>query len=247
MIASLAMLVAVIVPIPAIIKSMKERITPFRAVLNGVLTGTLGALIVMVLGQMMGVNAFDELFNAVDSMVKMMSENADFTAMFGEDVSNEQMKDTLTIIYENSIKLLPGCMVMIALLASYVEYIILSKFIKTDGITAIPMTKMQEFDLPRRLITLWCLIYIVLLILSGTEAFADSIIMMNVNMLFDLAFCLQGVSVIFMFCHTRKIPRLIPAVLMVLIIVFGVGKNIVMLLGFADLLFGLKYRMKQKF
>ena len=201
----------------------------------------------MVLGQMMGVNAFDELFNAVDSMVKMMSENADFTAMFGEDVSNEQMKDTLTIIYENSIKLLPGCMVMIALLASYVEYIILSKFIKTDGITAIPMTKMQEFDLPRRLITLWCLIYIVLLILSGTEAFADSIIMMNVNMLFDLAFCLQGVSVIFMFCHTRKIPRLIPAVLMVLIIVFGVGKNIVMLLGFADLLFGLKYRMKQKF
>ena len=247
MIASLAMLVAVIVPIPAIIKSMKERITPFRAVLNGVLTGTLGALIIMVLGQMMGVNAFDELFNAVDSMVKMMSENADFTAMFGEDVSNEQMKDTLTIIYENSIKLLPGCMVMIALLASYVEYIILSKFIKTDGITAIPMTKMQEFDLPRRLITLWCLIYIVLLILSGTEAFADSIIMMNVNMLFDLAFCLQGVSVIFMFCHTRKIPRLIPAVLMVLIIVFGVGKNIVMLLGFADLLFGLKYRMKQKF
>ena len=226
---------------------MKERITPFRAVLNGVLTGTLGALIIMVLGQMMGVNAFDELFNAVDSMVKMMSENADFTAMFGEDVSNEQMKDTLTIIYENSIKLLPGCMVMIALLASYVEFIILIKFIKTDGITAIPMTKMQEFDLPRRLITLWCLIYIVLLILSGTEAFADSIIMMNVNMLFDLAFCLQGVSVIFMFCHTRKIPRLIPAVLMVLIIVFGVGKNIVMLLGFADLLFGLKYRMKQKF
>lgn len=247
MIASLAMLVAVIVPIPAIIKSMKERVTPFRAVLNGVLTGTLGALIVMVLGQMMGVNAFDELFNAVDAMVKMMSENADFTAMFGEDVSNEQMKDALTIIYENSIKLLPGCMVMIALLASYVEYIIFSKFIKTDGITAIPMTKMQEFDLPRRLITLWCLIYIVLLILSGTEAFADSIIMMNVNMLFDLAFCLQGVSVIFMFCHTRKIPRLIPAVLMVLIIVFGVGKNIVMLLGFADLLFGLKYRMKQKF
>lgn len=247
MIASLAMLVAVIVPIPAITKSMKERITPFRAVLNGVLTGTLGALIVMVLGQMMGVNAFDELFNAVDSMVKMMSENADFIAMFGKDVSNEQMKDALTIIYENSIKLLPGCMVMIALLASYVEYIILSKFIKTDGITAIPMTKMQEFDLPRRLITLWCLIYIVLLILSGTEAFADSIIMMNVNMLFDLAFCLQGVSVIFMFCHTRKIPRLIPAVLMVLIIVFGVGKNIVMLLGFADLLFGLKYRMKQKF
>ncbi len=247
MIASLAMLAAVLLPIPAIIKSMKERITPFRAVLNGVLTGTLSALIVMVLGQMMGVNAFDELFNAVDSMVKMMSENADFAAMFGEDVSKEQLADTLTVIYENSIKLLPGCMVIIALFASYIEYIIFSKFVKTDGVAAIPMTKMQEFDLPRRLITLWCLIYIIMLILSQTEALADSIIMMNVNMLFDMAFCLQGVSVIFMFCHTRKIPRLIPGVLMVMIIVFGIGKNIVMLLGFVDLLFGLKYRMKQKF
>lgn len=247
MVASLAMLVAVIVPIPAIIKSMKERVTPFRAVINGVLAGSLGALIVMVIFQMMGVNAFDELFTAVDSMVKLMSENADFIAMFGEDVSKEQMTETLTYVYENSIKLLPGCMVIIALFASYVEYIILSRFVKTDGLTAIPMTKMQEFDLPRRLITLWCLIYIVMLILSTTEAFEGSIILMNVNMLFDIAFCLQGISVIFMLCHTRRIPRVIPAVLMVLILVFGLCRNIVMLLGFVDLLFGLKYRMKQKF
>ena len=138
-------------------------------------------------------------------------------------------------------------MVIIALFASYVEYIILSRFVKTDGLTAIPMTKMQEFDLPRRLITLWCLIYIVMLILSTTEAFEGSIILMNVNMLFDIAFCLQGISVIFMLCHTRRIPRVIPAVLMVLILVFGLCRNIVMLLGFVDLLFGLKYRMKQKF
>lgn len=247
MIASLAMLVAVIFPIPTIIKSMKERVTPFRAVINGVLTGTLGALIVMVIGQMMGVNAFDELFKAVEPIVKMMSENADFVAMFGEDVSKGEITETLTYVYENSIKLLPGCMVILSLFASYVEYIILSRIMKFDGMAPVPMTKMQEFDLPRRLITLWCLIYIVLLVLSQTDAFADSIIMMNVNMLFDMAFCLQGISVIFMFCHTRRIPRIIPAVLMVLILVFGVGRNIVMLLGFVDLLFGLKYRMKQKF
>lgn len=246
MVASIAMLVAVIMPIPTIIKSMKERVTPFRAVINGVLTGTLGALIVMVVFQMMGVNAFDELFNAIDPMVKMMSENADFAAMFGEDVSQAQLEETLTIIYEGSIKLLPGCMVVIALCAAYVEYILLSKVLKFEGMAPIPMTKMQEFDLPRRLITLWCLIYIALLILSRTEMLADSIIMVNINMLFDLAFCLQGVSVIFMFCHTRRIPRVIPGLLMVLIVVFGLGRNIVMLLGFVDLLFGLKYRMKQK-
>lgn len=247
MIASLAMLVAVIAPIPAIIKAMKERLTPFRAVLNGILTGTLGALIVMVAGQFMGVNAFDELFSAVDTIVKMMTENPEMSAMFGDDVSKDKMVETLTYVYESSIKLLPGCMVMIALIASYVEYIILSRIVKPGGLNPIPMTKMQEFDLPRRLVTLWCLVYLAALLLSQTDMFADSIIFMNLNMIFDILFCLQGVSVIFMFCHTRRVPRVIPGILMVLIVVFGVGKNIVMLLGFADLLFGLKYRMKQKF
>lgn len=246
MIASLAMLVAVLVPIPTIIKSMKERVTPFRAVINGVLSGTLGALIVMVIGQLMGVNAFDELFKAVDSMVKVMSENAEFAALFGEDVSKDQLTEMLTVIYENSIKLLPGCIVIISLFASYVEYIILSRILKFDGLTPIPMTKMQEFDLPRRLVTLWCLVYIAMLILSKTDMFADSIILVNINMLFDIAFCLQGISVIFMLCHTRRIPRVVPGVLMVLILVFGLCRNIVMLLGFVDLLFGLKYRMKQR-
>jgi len=247
MIASIAMLVAVILPIPTIIKSIKERVTPFRAVLNGVLSGTLGALIVMVAAQFMGINAFDELFGVVDTMVKYMTENPDLAAMFGEDVSKDKMVETLTYVYESSIKLLPGCMVVMSLIASYVEYIIFSKILRPGGLAPVPMTKMQEFDLPRRLVTLWCLVYIVALLLSQTDMFAESIIFLNLNMLFDLLFCLQGVSVIFMFCHTRRIPRVIPGILMVLIVVFGVGKNIVMLLGFVDLLFGLKYRMKQKF
>lgn len=241
------MMAAILVPIPSIIKSIKDRITPFRAVGSGLLAGIVGALIVMVAGQLMGVNVFDELFDAVDSMIKMITENPNTAEMFGEDVSKDEMTATLSYMYDTSIKLLPACMCIVALFASYVEYIIFSKILKPDGIAPIPMTRMQEFDLPRRLITLWCLIYIVMLIMSQTDAFADSIILMNVNMLFDMAFCLQGVSVIFMFCHTRKIPRVIPGIIMVLVLVLGVGRNIIMLLGFVDLLFGLKYRMKQKF
>lgn len=246
MISFIAMLVAIFAPIVSIVKSINERITPFRAVLHGLLTGIVGALVVMVIGQFMGMNVFDELFVAVDEVIKKMTENPEMVAMLGDAAAVDEFAQTMTYVYETSIKLLPSALCIVALIASYLEYIVLSKVLRPGGIAPIPMTKMQEFDLPRRLITLWCLVYIVMLILSQSEAFADSIILMNINALFDFAFCLQGISVIFMFCHTRKIPRAIPGVLMVLVLVFGLLKGVVMLLGFVDLLFGLKYRMKQR-
>ena len=247
MIASLAMLVAVVLPIPSIIKSIKERVTPFRAVLNGVLSGILAALIVMVAGQMMGVNVFDQMFDAADEMIKTLSSDPNAKAMLAEGVTMDQMIQTLTYVFETSVKMLPASLCIFALLASYVEYIILSRILKPGGVAPIPMTKIQEFDLPRRLVTLWCLIYLAALALSNTEGFADSIIFMNLMVLFNLAFFLQGVSVVFMFCSTRKIPRIAAVIFTVLMLFISIGGTLVRLLGFTDLLFGLKYRMKQKF
>ena len=247
MIASLAMLMAVIMPIPSVIKSIKERITPFRAVLNGVLSGVLAALIVMVAGQMMGVNVFDQMFDAADEMIKTLSSDPNAEAMLAEGVTMDQMIQTLTYVFETSVKMLPASLCIFALLASYAEYIIFSKILKPGGIAPIPMTKLQEFDLPRRMVTVWCLIYLAALALSNTEGFADSIVFMNLMVLFNLAFFLQGISVVFMFCSTRKIPRIAAVIFTVLMLCISIGGTLVRLLGFTDLLFGLKYRMKQKF
>lgn len=247
MIASITMLMAVILPVPAIIKSIKERVTPFRAVLNGVLSGILAALIVMVAGQVMGVNVFDQMFDAVDTTIKQLTENPEMMAMLGDDASKDQFIETLTYVYETSVKMLPAALCILALLASYAEYIILSKILKPGGIAPVPMTKIQEFDLPRRLVTLWCLIYLAALALSNTDGFADSIVFLNLMTLFNLAFFLQGISVVFMFCHTRKIPRIAAVIFTILMLFLNIGGTLVRLLGFTDLLFGLKYRMKQKF
>ena len=246
MVTSLAMLVAIFAPITAIIKAIKERITPFRAVLNGVLTGIVGALVVMVIGQIMGVNAFDEMLTAADATIKSLTSDPEVLAALGEDITADQLTETLDYIYATAVKILPATLCIMSLFASYIEYIILSKIMRPDGLVPIPMTKIQEFDLPRKMVTVWCLIYLIVLCISNTEAFADNIVLLNLMLLCNMAFVFQGISVIFMFCHTRRFPRAVAAIFTILLMCMSIGPTLIRLLGFTDLLFGLKFRMKQK-
>ena len=246
MIATMAMLVAVIMPIPTIIKAIKERVTPFRAVGTGLLAGILGALAVMVIAELMGTNVFDEMYNSVDAAMKTLATDPDFAAMVGESASVDKTLEQMRLMYESSIKLLPAALCIFALVASYIEYIIISKIYKPGGIAPIPMTKIQEFDLPRRMVTFWCLIYLAALFLSETEALANSAVFLNVMLLFNMAFMLQGISVVFMFCSARRIPKAVAVVLSAAALITSIGGLILRLLGFTDLLFGLKFRLKQR-
>ena len=242
----MALLAALILPVPSLIKSIKERVTPFRAVANGLLAGILGALAVMVIGELMGTNVFDEMYKSVDEFLKALAADPNFPAMLAEGQSVDQAIGQLRVMYEEAIKLLPAMLCVFALIASYIDYIIISKIYKPGGIAPIPMTKIQEFDLPRRMVTTWCLIYLAALLLSETEALANSAVFMNVMLLFNLAFMLQGISVVFMFCSARRIPKAVAVVLSAFALITSIGGLILRLLGFTDLLFGLKFRMKQK-
>ena len=246
MIATLAMLVAVIMPIPTIIKSMRERVTPFRAVGTGLLAGIFGALAVMVIGELMGTNVFDEMYSSVDAAMKTLAADPDFAAMVGDSASVNKRLEQMRVMYESSIKMLPAALCIFSLIAAYIEYVIISKIYKPGGISPIPMTKIQEFDLPRRMVTTWCLIYLAALLLSETEALANSAVFLNVMLLFNLAFMLQGISVVFMFCSARRIPKAVAVILSAMALLTSIGGLILRLLGFTDLLFGLKFRMKQR-
>ena len=246
MITTMALLAALILPVPSLIKSIKERVTPFRAVASGLLAGLFGALAVMVIGELMGTNVFDEMYKSVDAFLKTLAADPNFQAMLAEGKSVDQAIEQLRVMYETSIKLLPAMLCIFALIASYIDYIILSKVYKPGGISPIPMTKIQEFNLPRRMVTTWCLIYLAALLLSETEALANSAVFLNVMLLFNLAFMLQGISVVFMFCSSRRIPKVVAVILSVMALLTSVGGLILRLLGFTDLLFGLKFRMKQR-
>lgn len=245
MFSSLMMLVAVIAPVPAIVKSIKERITPFRAVIQGLITGAVCALMVMVIGDLAGSNVFDELYNSVNIMAEAMANDPNMAAVLGEDLTAAERLNMINQVYSQSIQMLPYVVFVMATVASYLEYIIISKIYKPGGVKAIPMTKMREFDLPRNFAFVWLAIYVLSLLITSTGIIGNNMVFLNINYIFDFAFILQGFSLVFAFCYYKKLPQVLGVVLIVAVLLTNLGQTVMMMAGFTDLIFGIKYRLKR--
>lgn len=246
MYASLALIVAMFAPIPTLITSIKGRVTPFRAVVNGIVAGAVGAMIVMIIAQLTGTNVFEELSEQTQLAAQSIASTPEMTEALGDSITEADLVKSISDVYAEAIELLPTTICVLAAIASYIEYIILSKIYKPGGIVAIPMTKMREFDLPRNIVTIWMVLYLVSLLLTGRDGLDFDFVFTNVIAIFNMLFVLQGMSLVFMFCYSKRWPKAIAVIIIILLLGMNVGNLILEILGFSDVLFGFKKRMKQK-
>ncbi|MCB6993523.1 YybS family protein [bacterium 210820-DFI.6.37] len=241
---TLMLLAAVILPVPVLTASMKKSVTPFRAVLEGVIAGAVGVVFIMILAAAAGNNIFDTLQDNTSYMAELLAGDPNMTALLGSDTTLAQRTKALNELYGQAAQLLPSSICIIAAVASYVEYILLSKVVKWNGTRAIPMTRFRDFDLPRNVVLGWLILFALSWIITKTGIMSSDIVYVNINALFNFAFSLQGISVLFMFCHKKRAPKAIAVIIIIFFLLSNLGKMMLMLLGFADVLFRLKERLK---
>lgn len=66
----------------------------------------------------------------------------------------------------------------------------------------------------------------------------------NVNYVFDFAFSLQGISVILMLAHMKRLPKVAGVIAAVVLWLTSIGKSILVILGMVDMIMGLKMRIQ---
>ena len=159
-------------------------------------------------------------------------------------MTQSQRADALNEVYGQAAQLLPSSICIISAVASYIEYILLSKVVKWNGVRAIPMTRFRDFDLPRNIVLGWLVLFVLSWLITKTGIMSSDIVYVNINALFNFAFSLQGMSVLFMFCHRKRAPKVIAVIIVIFFLLSNLGKMVLMLLGFADVLFRLKERLK---
>ena len=64
------------------------------------------------------------------------------------------------------------------------------------------------------------------------------------DMLFNFVFSIQGVSVVLMFCHMKRVPKAVGVVIAVVMWMIYVGRMALLIIGMFDLILGLKRRIK---
>ncbi|MEG0662779.1 MAG: DUF2232 domain-containing protein, partial [Anaerovoracaceae bacterium] len=111
------------------------------------------------------------------------------------------------------------------------------------GEPALRLPPFREFSLPRNSVVGWFFIFILSWVLRLTGFGAADIVSINVNLIFEFTFALQGISLVLFGCHMRKIPKAIPVILIIVLWVLTIGKTVLFVLGIADLLLNLRSKM----
>lgn len=235
---------AIILPIPILINRMKKKTAPYRAVVEGIVAGLMGAVFFMILSSVSGSSVFEEMQESIDYMAKTLASNPTMTEAMGMEKSTQGEKIALyTSIYKVAADLIPSTIGIMTAIASYIEYNILNRILRIKDPSLLPMSKFREFNLPRNMMFGWVVIYAVSWVLTEIELFSSNILFMNLTALFNFTFCIQGISLLFKFAYVKKAPKAIAVILALFLMASSMGKLVLMILGFADLILGLKRKL----
>lgn len=233
------------VPLVVMPRYIKQGISsPYGTVFNGALNTWFLIAFVFMLSSFSGQGIFAQLHIQVNDMIAMAVKNPAFSELpiFGE-LNTAEKTELLTKSYDEMLITLPAYIMALSAIISYAEYIILTNVLKKRFKTK-PMTKFREFTLPPNAVMGIFLMYIASWAITMTGSEFGNVVYANINFIFNFVFTLQGISVVFMFCHMKRILKAVAVIAAILIWSNYIGQMLLTMLGLFDLIFGLKGRIQ---
>ena len=241
---SLIFILTLIIPFIAMPKHIKMNILPpYRVILLSIMgIGVMTALVLMVASF-----SGQGLYAQLHEVAKLISADAATNPMIIEalgmkEMSEAEISQMLLTMYDKGFLVLPVAVLLMGAIVSYIVYIILSN-IMGKKIEVKKMPKFREFTFPHGTAMAVMIMYIIGWIMLESESEMGEMLFANFSALFDLVFVLQGIAVVLMFFHFKKIPQAIAVVVSGFMVITSIGKTFIVLLGMADMFFGLRMRM----
>lgn len=236
-------LVVPIAVMPGYIRTGK--MSPYRTVMQATLIVTVMTVIVFMVASMTGEGIFAQLQELIDDMAKDLAKNPMIEDSLNlASVSKADRVEVISAIYKSAFAVMPATIMAMSAVVSYIEYIIISKIMSRRVATVRRMPKFREFTWPGSALMGIMGMYLLSWLLTKTGVFADSMVYMNIDFLFNFMFSLQGVSVVLMFCHMKRIPKAIGIIAAVILWMTYFGRMALLIVGMIDLVFGIKKRIK---
>ena len=221
------------------------RMSPYRTVMQATLIVTVMTVIVFMVASMTGEGIFAQLQELIDDMAKELAKNPMIEDSLNlASVSKADRVEVISAIYKSAFAVMPATIMAMSVVVSYIEYIIISKIMSRRVTTVRRMPKFREFTWPGSALMGIMGMYLLSWLLTKTGVFADSMVYMNIDFLINFMFSLQGVSVVLMFCHMKRIPKAIGIIAAVILWMTYFGRMALLIIGMIDLIFGIKKRIK---
>ncbi|MGD6842660.1 YybS family protein [Bacillus infantis] len=182
--------------------------------------------------------SFDLLKQSVDKAISLM-EN------FGQPL-DEKMTEQLYSGIEMTETLIPSLLIM----ASFINVLILQAvslpIVKRFGVNTEKWGQFRNLSLPKSVLWYYLITIIAALLLRPEEGTVLFDAFINLSFILQLLMIVQGLSLIFYFCHMKGYPKAVPVTAAVLSFILPFLLYIIRILGIIDLGFNLKKWLKEK-
>ena len=244
---SVIFILTLIIPFLTMPKHIRIGILPpYRVVLLSIMGVCTMAAVVLMIASFSGQGVYAQMIDAAKIVSEQAAENPTIVEAFaGKGVSEAEISNLLMTIYSKGFMVVPAGILFMSAVVSYIAYIILSNIMSKNG-EVKKMPKFREFTFPHGTAMAVMIMYVIGWIMLDSEAKMGEIMYANFSTIFDLIFVLQGIAVVFMFFHFKKIPQAVSVVVSACMCVSSFGKTFMVLLGMADIFFGLRARMGSK-
>lgn len=245
---SLIFLLILIIPLLVMPKHMLAgNRTPYGIVLKAVLVIGAAVAVIFMLASTSGESLYGQMRGFVTLVSEEAAKNPAVTELLGlSEVSEEERLSMFIELYSRSMKQLPVCILLIGAITAYLEYLFLARSMEKARRSVEKMPKFREFSFPGGTAMGIMAMYLLAWVMTQTSMTADDTLYLNIDLLFDLVFSLQGISVVLMFTHLRRWPKATGIIAVIAIWITSFGQMMLVLLGLVDLMMGIKGRIRGK-
>ena len=221
-------------------------ISPYKAVVLSMLGTTTLAVVIFIVAEISGVGVYEQLYKVTELVVDQAATNPMMIEMFDSaGISEADRATALMNAYDYGLMRLPSSIMFMATIVSYIAYIIVSSIIgRKHDVKRMP--KFREFSFPHGAGMAIMLMYLISWLLMGADLEVGVPLYTNINVMFDLLFSIQGIAVVFMFFHFKKVPQAVSVIVSGIMWFTSIGRMFLVLMGMADLFLGVRGWMAAK-
>ena len=237
----LMLLMIIAMPISVIYRDIKLKADPYKAIAKGTLFAGLGIMFIFLLASTSGQSIGEQVDKSIEAAVKMLVDNKQAMEALGmAEMSEAKAIASLTDMYSAFAALLPSVLVILGAIVSYIEYNLLVRISYRKIKDFKPLAYVRNFTLKSNDVMGWFIIYLAAYLLKFAGLGIAETAVLNINILVEAIIMLQGIAVVFVFCYSKRMIKLVPVLFIILTLCLPVGQTILFTLGIMDLLLNLR-------
>ena len=240
------MSILIFLPLPIMVSTARKTSNGYKAIFDGVLAVGVALMMLFIIAAATGNSIGKYMLMGLQSFCEAAAETEQIVSMLGlQEVSMPERVSVLTKVYSYAINSLPAIIIMCSTILCYFEYRFLARAIQKSKYPLPMLEPFSDFTMPRMAIWGWVFIYLMSMLVSWLGFSAGEVLQINIQLLFQFVFQIQGAAVLFYFCKMKKFNKVVPIILCLIIVASAIGQMLLCLLGFLDLGFSLRNRMKK--